>query len=102
MAGGSTYSQLAVSHWSTWVCGIKAGEQTLECWGKRERLLRAGCWLARYRATSLVELFQLLSEVLHVPSNVLQATKRQSKKGRALKERQRSLNWSAALFQHQP
>ena len=33
VAGGSTYSQLAVSHWSGWACGIKEREQTLECWG---------------------------------------------------------------------
>lgn len=37
--GSATYSQLATSKWSGYVCGIRADDQTLECWGAP-----AGCW----------------------------------------------------------
>ena len=38
VAGGATYSPLAVSKWSGWVCGIRADDQTLECFGEPARL----------------------------------------------------------------
>ncbi|KAI7841688.1 hypothetical protein COHA_004555 [Chlorella ohadii] len=33
--GSATYSQLATSKWSGYVCGIRADDQTLECWGSQ-------------------------------------------------------------------
>lgn len=49
VGGGTAYSQVAVSKWSGYVCGIRADDQTLECFG--ELTAAAGvCYMERARS----------------------------------------------------
>lgn len=32
VAGGRAYSQVAVSQWANWACGLLKAERTVECW----------------------------------------------------------------------